>query len=125
ISYATAIIFEIVNITVKISLLLFYCRIFPTPEFHRQAAIVGALCAAWFIASVLVTIFQCVPVHKAWDKQVSGRCLSLDKFVLGYELSNALLDIVLILLPVRMIHNLRLDRRQKFLVSSLFLLGGL
>ncbi|KAF2450094.1 hypothetical protein P171DRAFT_428181 [Karstenula rhodostoma CBS 690.94] len=123
-AYVGAILFETTNITVKVSLLLFYCRIFPVPKFRLQAAIIGALCAAWFIGSILVTILQCLPIHKAWDKQIPGHCINLDGFMLGYELTNALLDIVLILLPVRMIHTLKLNRRQKILLTSMFLLGG-
>ncbi|PSN61565.1 hypothetical protein BS50DRAFT_625400 [Corynespora cassiicola Philippines] len=122
--YAISIVFEVVNITVKTSLLFCFCRIFSTQEFRRQAMILGAFCAAWFIASVLTTIFQCIPVHKAWDREIPGRCINMDGFVLGYELTNALLDIALIVLPIRVIYTLKLSRRQKILVSLIFMLGG-
>lgn len=114
-----------VNFTVKLSLLFFYCRVFPLPEFYRQAFFMGALVTAWYIGSALVIIFQCTPVYKAWHKERLGKCINMIAFVLGYELTNALIDIALILLPVRMVQDLKLDRRQKILVSSVFMLGGL
>ncbi|KAF2871085.1 hypothetical protein BDV95DRAFT_54180 [Massariosphaeria phaeospora] len=124
-SYICGIIFETVNITVKVSILCFYTRIFTLEVIRREAYTVGAICAAWYTASVLVTAFQCVPVHKVWRRNAPGTCINLDGFILGYEVTNALLDIVLIVLPLRLIHSLNLDKRQKLLLSSIFLLGGL
>lgn len=93
--------------------------------FQKQAIIVGTLCICWYIASVLVTLLQCIPAHKVWNKTAPGKCLDLATFVLGYEITNAFLDVALIVMAVRMIHTLQLKRGQKILISSIFMLGGL
>lgn len=124
-SYAGGIVFEIVNATVKASILCFYCRIFTIENFRRQAYIVGGICTAWFISAVLVTAFQCSPPRRAWYRTIPGSCINLDAFVLGYEISNALLDITLIVLPLRMIQGLNLSKREKVQLSSIFVIGGL
>ncbi|KAH6679212.1 hypothetical protein B0J14DRAFT_686202 [Halenospora varia] len=123
-SYAAGVLFETANIAVKLSLLYFYCRIFSTSTFRKAAVGVGIICGAWWFASAMVTILQCIPVQKAWHKEIEGHCLDLAAFVLGYEITNAALDITLICMPLRMIQTLQLERRQKILISCIFMLGG-
>ena len=42
-----------------------------------------------------------------------------------YELTNLLLDICILCLPIQRIRKLQLPARQKFILSGIFFLGGL
>ena len=65
----------------------------------------------------------------AWelDLVLSGQasCLVYGNYIIGYEITNVLLDICILCLPVWMIKSLQLPRAKKLVIGCVFLLGGL
>ena len=113
---------------VKASILCFYRQIFPTPAFGHCTLVVFIGCGAWSIVSFFVTIFQCSPIYALWDvelQRTTGKCMAAATVVLGIELSNVLLDVVILALPVVMVSRLQLAASRKFSIICIFLLGGL
>lgn len=127
--YITEIVFGTTITAVKISILCFYRSIFATPSFRRKTLILGIICVLWFIITLFIIIFQCSPISGAWDSvfQIKNKtkCIPIPGFIFGYELSNVLLDICILCLPIYMIRRLQLPTRRKISVGSIFLLGGL
>lgn len=118
--------FEMANIASKFSILCLYRRIFATANFRRWTLLVFALCICWFLSSILVTIFYCIPVSDYWNPTTATpRCIDTYKFIMGYEIGNMLCDIAILALPLRMVALLQLDIAQKTMLSGVFLLGGL
>lgn len=74
-----------------------------------------------------VVVFKCHPVEAAWDplRTSKNQCLLFGTFVLGYELSNVMIDLIILCLPIYMIRQLHLPARQRWILSLIFLLGGL
>lgn len=68
---------------VKLSLLAMYLRIFPSREFKIGAWVIGSTVVAWWIAIVLVCIFQCNPIYVAWVPWAEGTCLNLRASFIG------------------------------------------
>ncbi|KAM7193455.1 hypothetical protein V8F33_007834 [Rhypophila sp. PSN 637] len=69
---------------IKASILAMYYRIFPTRSMKWGVYILGATVALWWIAIILVTIFQCQPVHKAYKPFMpTGICLPKEQFFLA------------------------------------------
>ena len=66
-------------LTVKVSALLLYKRVFVTPKFTRFVNIMLYLMGAWGLASILVSIFNCTPLEAFWTKQ--GTCIVLKIWV--------------------------------------------
>lgn len=87
------------------------------------------LCSVWFIVCFLVNTFQCTPVEAAWNVvlvvQGQARCIRYGKFILGYEVTNMLLDIGILSLPIYGIRRLQLPTQQKLALGAVFVLGGL
>ena len=99
---------------VRVSLLLFYRRIFTSQVRRVRIAIwsVGAYVTAWPIASQVVFILQCSPIHYFWDRTYllvgldppsKGTCLPADThratpMVLSMVFS-AISDFLILLLP--------------------------
>lgn len=112
---------------VKISVLLLYRRIFSTPGFRRTTLIMGVACVLWFIAEIISNIFACHPVSAFWQPQLlfTDHCFNLRLWYYGITISNMVLDISILCLPLYVIHTLRLSANEKLLVSGLFLLGSL
>jgi hypothetical protein len=62
---------------VKISILLFYLRIFPAKWFRNAVFVAIGCCAGYAIAFLLVSVFQCRPIDLAWwrwDGEHAGSC---------------------------------------------------
>lgn len=127
--YVTEIIFVFTITAVKLSILGFYRTIFSIPAFRRTTLVLAILCILWFICVLFITIFQCRPIAALWDLSLvaEGRaqCIPSGGLIFGYELSNVIIDISILCLPLCMIRRLQLPTRRKIGVSSIFLLGGL
>ena len=112
---------------VKISILLLYRRIFNTAAFRRKTLIVGILCITWFLVAASLEIFQCQPVSDAFIPEMlyTGHCIDIQAYYEGVTATNMAIDIIMLLLPVHMVWGLSLPIRQRILLSSIFMLGGL
>ena len=72
-------------------------------------------------------IAQCAPLREAWNplRLTEKKCVFLGIFVLIEELTNVMLDIAILVLPISVIQHIQLPVRQKWTLSLIFLLGGL
>lgn len=124
---ATQVLYYCAQTLIKISLLLLYHRLFSVNKPFRIALFAaGALVVIWWTASFWDTIFQCVPVQASWDKSIkNARCQRIRDAALGTGISNLILDLVFLLLPVPMVWRLHVSRRVKVSLTGIFLLGAL
>lgn len=72
--YAGELIFFTALALIKWSILVMYYRLFPTRFMKWGYMVLGAIMGLWWIAVMLVTIFQCTPVHRFWDLATPGTC---------------------------------------------------
>jgi hypothetical protein len=115
---------------VKLSILSFYLSMFTVEKAFRIAAwIVVCLCVMWGIGTMCLTAFGCKPIIAAYDLTLrlkpTTHCFPYGLIVLVFELSNAILDAVILILPIFIIHILHLPLRKKLLLVLLFWTGGL
>lgn len=111
----------------KISILLFYLRIFPQKSLRKIIYFTIGLCIAYMVAFVLATALQCIPVRIAWehwDGEHHGKCIDLNADAWCSAAGNIILDLIVILLPMRELKDLKMNRWRKFGVMLMFL-GGL
>lgn len=123
--FAYELIYASTIVTIKFSVLAFYRRVFATPDFRLISSAVAGLVAAWWIAVVLVSIFSCKPIYGFWDKTVHPDCINSKTFFIGNAVPNIATDIIILVLPIRMIWRLNTTRPQKISLSIIFLLGSL
>ena len=109
----------------RMSILLFYRRIFATQMFRIMTNTVGVFVLAWYIANSFTAIFQCTPVDKAWLVELPGHCLNQLNFYIGIGISNVILDAVLLVLPISAVLHLQMSTKKKIAVAAVFGLGGL
>ena len=119
------ILYTLSLVAIKISILQLYRSIFPGRGFIITTNVVGAGVIAWGIAVILVSIFQCNPVRGEWDLTVPATCISLEHFYIGNAVPNIVMDAIILALPIQNVWALQMSLRQKYVVSGLFLLGGL
>lgn len=89
--------------------------------------VLGAAVAAFWAASMLATIFNCWPIYWSWLNSLSpaGHCINYNIFWLVMGVVVEILDICILVLPVRQVMKLQLSTQKKVGVASIFLLGGL
>ena len=107
------------------SLLLMYYRTFLVNKRFRIAIYAaGTLTIIWFLASFLETIFQCKPIDASWNHSIpNAKCQDIEKAALGTGISNLILNVLFIALPIPVIRDLNLPKRIKASLTGIFLLG--
>lgn len=125
-SFILEILFSLVITSVKISILWLYHTLFGISNLAKKLIYgTGVLCIIWFIIAILVLIvFQCRPVDAYWNEFMSpAKCWDAKRLLLGYELTNFFIDIIILCIPVVVIGKLQLSREKKVGASITFLLG--
>ncbi|KAK2616193.1 hypothetical protein QQS21_000825 [Conoideocrella luteorostrata] len=112
-----------INLT-KCCILLLYLRIFSIVRWFRMSCwamltIVAMYCAA----SVLVTIFQCNPISRAFNKAMPGTCMNNTKFWYANAGFSIATDIIILLLPMPLVYKLDVPRFQKIALMAVFAIG--
>lgn len=110
---------------IKISILLFYKRVFSTARFRKWIEGVGVLVLAWMLANNFVFAFQCTPVRKAWEFDLPGHCIDPLTTMKILSVFNVILDAIILALPISAVLRLQLSTVKKISVMVIFLLGGL
>ncbi|KAM0794296.1 hypothetical protein BDR22DRAFT_792637, partial [Usnea florida] len=122
--FASSIIYASSITAIKISILLFYQRVFPTRRFKLATRTLGGLVVAWWITVVTIQIFSCHPVNGYWDISIPSQCLKGAEFYISVAVANILIDIVMLCLPLRMVWRLQTSTMQKLALSMTFLTGA-
>ena len=114
-----------INLT-KASILLLYLRIFGNVKWFRWLCIVlTTIVAIYCVASVTITIFQCTPVPRAYDKTLDGTCINNGQFWFANSGFSIATDLIILCIPLPMVYVLQLPRAQKFALIAVFTLGVL
>ncbi|KAI7359135.1 hypothetical protein KC354_g9464 [Hortaea werneckii] len=123
--YLYQICYKLIGAFTKLTFCFLYLRIFNNQKtFHRITYAVMAIVAIGSLAFTIGTIFQCLPVHRAWGRRVRGTCISNVAFWYSHAAFNTFFDIVVYLLPIPLIRSLKLRREQKTGVISIFVFGA-
>ena len=109
---------------IKMSVLLFYIRVFQTVKAYRSAFwSVGFLIVAWCVAFSFLAIFRCVPVQKLWNHELEGNCIPIHAVLLSTTVSNIIIDAIILLLPMPMLWRLRVNVVRKWALIAVFTAG--
>ena len=123
--YPQLLIYVIAIVLPKLAILLFYLRIFPSPNFRLSVYLLTTFVNSWAIAVEFATMFQCTPISYFWARKPPGRCINWVAFYRWASLPNILSDIIMLLLPVHSVWKVQVTFKQKMALSGLFLMGGL
>ncbi|ODA83902.1 hypothetical protein RJ55_02419 [Drechmeria coniospora] len=112
-----------INFT-KCCILLLYLRLFRIVRWFKWScwALLGCI-GIYCAASVLVTIFQCRPLARAFDKTVAGTCIDMSKFWFANAGFSIGTDIIILLLPMPLVYRLNVPLAQKVALAALFAVG--
>jgi hypothetical protein len=111
----------------KLALLMLYYRLLNTVRAWTYTIYVFAfIVSGYSLALALALIFACSPIQKGWDPTItSGSCIDQPAIYLATAITNTASDVVLILIPVKVVWNLRIRLIQKLGVIFMFGIGCL
>lgn len=112
--------------SVKISLLLFYKRVFPGKYFGYIVTVTLGLSGIWFLAFFFAQLFEIWPISANWTFNPNGHYAwiineeSMNLWLCG---TDVFADVFLLLLPVPVTMGLRMSRKDKLAFLGIFSLG--
>lgn len=112
----------------KLSVLLFFRRIFQVRAFRVANNVFIGLTLAWGLAFTLAVSFQCWPARMFWEafeSEYALHCVDVKSFYLAVAVSDLLLDVLIFVLPLPHLATLKLPWRRKLAVTAIFLLGSM
>ncbi|CAI6095067.1 hypothetical protein V2G26_005126 [Clonostachys chloroleuca] len=113
----------------KLSMLCFYLRIFETQAPRRLVFGTMILCMCWFVSHFLANVFICKPVPAQWKMELvmsgEGTCGDQIPIFQSMIISNMLTDLIIMILPMKIIWGLQMRFMEKIgLMTSFLLLGA-
>ena len=109
---------------IRASILALYIRIFPIRAFRVTCYVVHGINAAFGLATILSACLICLPISFNWDHSIPGGYCgnqkSLDLFI---GVFNLLMDVTLVVLPMRVLWGLQTTVGKKAVLSGMFGLG--
>ncbi|KAJ5758096.1 uncharacterized protein N7511_006790 [Penicillium nucicola] len=110
---------------VKFSILALYKRLFAVRHMVIGVHVMTVVVLTWVVGVFVSGALLCIPANKFWDQSIPGACLDPYKFYYGIQIPNILCDLIILLMPVKVVWSLPVAKSQKVLLSGIFLVGGL
>ncbi|UZP35154.1 hypothetical protein NXS19_002970 [Fusarium pseudograminearum] len=125
--YVIVLTYFILQTTMKLSLLFFYLRIFPSKGVRRLLwGTVAFICANGTIFALVAT-FQCRPISHfwtKWDGNHKGWCANVNGVAWSNGAINIASDFLILSIPLFQLRKLNLDLNKKIGIGLMFSVGA-
>ncbi|CZS91358.1 related to integral membrane protein [Rhynchosporium graminicola] len=110
----------------KISILLFYRRIFRSRSFNRNIWILVTFTAAYSLSGMLVNIFSCRPVHGSWELSLATTAVCINRPIFYFSQAGLSIftDFATLAVPLPFLRALQLPLKQKLGISVVLMMGA-
>jgi hypothetical protein len=119
------VLYVVILITTKVSILMFYRRVFQRPLFQTLISWNVGFVILTGTAFVPVIIFQCSPINGFWDKTIASKCIDASAVAYSFSGISIAQDVLVLLLPIPELATIQLGRKEKWSVMVMFSIGGL
>ncbi|KAI9651415.1 MAG: hypothetical protein M1829_003116 [Trizodia sp. TS-e1964] len=121
--YAASIGYCILIPLTKLSVLLFYFRVFSQLIYKKVTWLLIGITVLFGISIIAVHANLCTPVPRFWNPTLNGTCLDFPTITYCFAAFNITIDASIFLLPIPALVSLQLSWPKKFGLVSLFVLG--
>ncbi|KAM0478815.1 hypothetical protein ACHAP7_005971 [Fusarium lateritium] len=121
--YFSIVTYNIALAAIKTTFLVQYYRAIGVRQYKKAYMVALVIVSAWSVSQILLNTLACIPVSAFWDHSVGGSCVPNNPSWYINAAGNIVTDILIILLPLPILRELRLGRRQKWILISIFCLG--
>ncbi|KAI1750013.1 hypothetical protein F4782DRAFT_264717 [Xylaria castorea] len=126
--FAIEVFYALSSPIIKLSVLAFYWRIFPTRTMKVACIVLASASIAWAVVIGIVDFLQCQPLHAFWNVELQQspdtKCINIILFWLGNSAANCAIDLVTLILPIHEVIKLHSSVSRKIGICAVFLLGG-
>lgn len=126
--YVMAFLYFLQTALVKLSIITFYMRVFPSRNTKRILWGTLIFTTLWGIAFVIAAIFQCWPISyfwTRWDGEHEGKCINANTLAWVNAAMNIALDLWILAIPMWELRRLQLHWKKKVGVAGMFCVGTL
>ncbi|KAK0104925.1 hypothetical protein ONS95_005188 [Cadophora gregata] len=119
-----AVTYNMSTLFTKVAILLFYLRL--STDFHFRCVTYAVMFVAvgYSLAGGFAFLYLCRPLPKYWDFSIPGECSNFGAAFLAGAALNVATDISLLLLPLWLLHPLKLPLKQKIGVTLILMTGS-
>ncbi|KAF5013292.1 hypothetical protein FDECE_687, partial [Fusarium decemcellulare] len=122
--YSIQILYILVQVSAKASLLAFYSRVFTDRKFRIAVWVAYVFLFGHGIIFLGLVIFHCIPVHAIWDRSVDGKCIDLTAIAYAGGVLSIIEDIAIFILPIPELMKLQLQGKKKTALLFMFSIGS-
>ncbi|OTB06089.1 hypothetical protein M426DRAFT_21209 [Hypoxylon sp. CI-4A] len=108
----------------KVSILFLYLRLIPQKPYPIICYVLMAFVGLTGLSCVLANIFQCNPIHKAWDTTIDGTCFDQVALFLANAGLNIAQDFIIYILPIKRFWTIQLPKKQRIALVLVFGVGA-
>lgn len=117
---------------IKLSILALYWGLSrATPRFRQLVVVLAVLITAMGIALTLAMLLHCIPIHRAWsiDPTIEwgpdSKCVNYQALLYAQAILNLVTDLVVYVLPMKLLWSLKLPVMRRIGLCMLFGLGAM
>ncbi|KAH7065798.1 hypothetical protein BKA63DRAFT_608342 [Paraphoma chrysanthemicola] len=123
--YAYQLVYPLALFSVKASILALYHRIFPQKQFRWMIYFVAGFVTIYTVVVFFVNAFECRTYpSRAWSPSFPAGCNNLPALYFSTASINILTDVAILVMPLRAFQQLHMQRRKKFALMGIFMIGG-
>ncbi|KAI8940037.1 hypothetical protein NX059_003759 [Plenodomus lindquistii] len=125
--YVLEVLYVVQVTLLKLTLLMFFLRIFPTTGTRRVVWATIAFTIAWGFTFTIAVIFQCWPISyfwTSWDEASSGKCIDINALGWSQAIISIVLDVWMLCVPLYVVCHLQMSWRKKASVAVMFGVGA-
>ncbi|KAH6886419.1 hypothetical protein B0T10DRAFT_563616 [Thelonectria olida] len=124
--FFSAVCYFVATPFLKLSILLFYRRVFPAPGMRKIIWSTVIFVAVVGVAFLFAIVFQCYPTSYFWTRwagEHKGQCSNVDVIGVANAVINVVTSVWMLAIPSLQLHRLDLDLWRKLEVGAMFLVG--
>lgn len=123
--YSAQMLYILIQVTAKVSILTLFWRIFTARWFRIAVWVCVTFLVSHGLLFLLLVTLQCIPVSAVWDRAISAKCLNITAIGWAGAIFSILEDIVILVLPIPEVLKLQLTLKKKIAVCLMFGIGSL
>ncbi|KAL4994101.1 hypothetical protein BDV10DRAFT_189375 [Aspergillus recurvatus] len=121
--YAISHLYAWASATSRLSVLALYHRAVPSTVFRKLNGAAAVLVTMWLVGVEVSLCLLCRPLQKFWVPTTPGVCSNTLAQAYIVSTLGLALDLSILLLPLPLVTEMRISRRQKILLGCLFSVG--
>ncbi|KAI0416365.1 hypothetical protein F5X98DRAFT_388131 [Xylaria grammica] len=122
--YADGLVMIVSSTFTKLSTVYLYRRVLPPYKKSIPTIALLVVLYAWGVAYLATDLFSCIPISSRWDVSNPGYCYSTDREDEAFDISNLVINFLILLRPITQLREFRLlSRRMKAWIGGSISLG--